>query len=393
MFKIQTLNAISDIIHAHLSAEQYLIAKEEPVPDGILVRSADMHSLELPDSLLAIARAGAGTNNVPIERCNKQGIVVFNTPGANANAVAELVVCGLMLGSRNIVGGIEWVKTLRGKGEDVPKLVEKGKGEFVGPEVRGKILGVVGLGAIGAIVANTAELGLGMDVIGFDPFISVESAWALSSTIRRCTTQDALYAQADYITLHVPLGDKTRGLVDAAALSRMKDGVHLLNFSRAELVDTAAIAAALESGKVASYVTDFPTEALIGVKNAVVIPHLGASTPESEENCASMAAKQLKDYLEFGQIKNSVNFPELQLNSCTGHRILVIHENVPAMVSAISSAIADKGINIDNMLNKSRKEMAVTVLETDDHPPEALIGEIRALPGVIRVRTFEPNCV
>ncbi|HNW87285.1 MAG TPA: phosphoglycerate dehydrogenase [Candidatus Limiplasma sp.] len=391
MYKIQTLNEISDVIHQHLSAEKYLIAREEPVPDGILVRSADMHSLTLPQNLLAIARAGAGTNNVPIEECNKRGIVVFNTPGANANAVAELVVCGLMLGSRNIAGGIEWVQTLRGKGADVPKLVEKGKSQFIGPEVRGKILGVVGLGAIGAIVANTAAQGLGMDVIGYDPFISVESAWSLSRSIKRCNTREEIYAQADYITIHVPLSDKTQQMVDAAAIAKMKDGVHLLNFSRGELVDNEAIRAALESGKIASYVTDFPTDEMIGVKNAVVIPHLGASTPESEENCAHMAACELRDYLEFGQIRNSVNFPEILLSACDSNRILVIHENVPSMVSAISAAIGAKHINIDNMQNKSRKELAVTVLELDDLPDEALIAEIGALPGVIRVRTFDAN--
>lgn len=391
MYKIQTLNEISDVIHQHLSAGKYLIAKEEPVPDGILVRSADMHSLRLPDSLLAIARAGAGTNNVPVEECSKRGIVVFNTPGANANAVAELVVCGLMLGSRNIVGGIEWVRGLKGKGEEVPKLVEKGKAQFVGPEVRGKTLGVVGLGAIGAIVANTAAQGLGMEVVGYDPFISVESAWSLSRAIKRCNNREEICSQADYLTLHVPLSDKTRKMIDAAALARMKDGVHLLNFSRAELVDADALRAALESGKVASYVTDFPTDELIGMKNSVVIPHLGASTPESEENCAHMAACQLRDYLEMGQIVNSVNLPEILLTPNGSDRILVIHENVPSMVSAISAAIGGKHINIDNMQNKSRKEMAVTVLELDDHPDEALIREIRALPGVIRVRTFSGN--
>jgi len=391
MYKIQTLNEISDVIHQHLSAEQYLIAKEEPVPDGILVRSADMHCLTLPDSLLAIARAGAGTNNVPVDECNKRGIVVFNTPGANANAVAELVVCGLMLGSRNIAGGIAWVQTLKGKGADVPKLVEKGKNQFVGPEVRGKILGVVGLGAIGAIVANTAAQGLGMEVIGNDPFISVESAWSLSRSIKRCNTREEIYGQADYITLHVPLSDKTTHMIDAAAIAKMKQGVHLLNFSRAEFVDTDAMKTALESGKVASYVTDFPTDELIGVKNAVVIPHLGASTPESEENCAHMAAMELREYLEFGQIRNSVNLPEILLGSSEGNRILVIHENVPSMVSAISAAVGSRHINIDNMQNKSRKEMAITVLELDDHPEEALIDEIRALPGVIRVRTFKAN--
>ena len=389
MYKIQTLNAISDVIHQHLSAENYLIAKEEPVPDGILVRSADMHSLTLPDSLLAVARAGAGTNNVPVEECNRRGIVVFNTPGANANAVAELVVCGLMLGSRNIAGGIEWVQTLKGMGDEVPKLVEKGKNQFVGPEVRAKTLGVIGLGAIGAIVANAAAQGLGMEAMGYDPFISVESAWSLSRAIKRCNTRDEIFAQADYITLHVPLTDKTRHMVDAAAIAKMKDGVHLLNFSRAELVDVEAVKAALASGKVASYVTDFPVDELIGVKNAVVIPHLGASTPESEENCASMAACELRDYLQYGQIRNSVNFPEIILDGNANNRVLVIHDNVPSMVSAISAAIGAKCINIDSMQNKSRKEMAITVLELDDHPDEALIAEIRALPGVIRVRTFE----
>ncbi len=388
MYKIQTLNEISDVIHKYLSAEKYLIAKEEPVPDGILVRSAAMHNMDLPDNLLAVARAGAGTNNIPIDACNRRGIVVFNTPGANANAVAELVACGLMLGSRNIAGGVEWVKTLKGKGEEVPKLVEKGKGQFVGPEVRGKTLGVVGLGAIGAIVANTAAQGLGMEVIGYDPFISVESAWSLSRSVKRCNNREEVLAQADYLTLHVPLTDKTEHLVDAAAIAKMKKGVRLLNFSRGELADVSAVKAGLESGKIASYVTDFPVDELIGVKNAVVIPHLGASTPESEENCAVMAAMELRDYLEFGQIHNSVNFPEIALEGYDDKRVLVIHDNVPSMVSAISACVGARGINIDNMQNKSRKEMAVTVLGLDEHPDERLIAEIRSLPGVIRVRTF-----
>ena len=391
MYRIRTLNEISDVIHQTLCAGEYLISREEPVPDAILVRSADMHNMTLPEGLLAIARAGAGTNNVPIEECSRRGVVVFNTPGANANAVAELVVCGLMLGSRNVAGGIEWVKTLQGKGDEVPKLVEKGKSQFVGPEVRGKTLGVVGLGAIGAIVANTASQGLGMEVVGYDPFISVESAWSLSRSIKRCKNRDEILTQSDYLTLHVPLTEQTRHLVDAGAIARMKDGVHLLNFSRGELVDVEAVKVALASGKIASYVTDFPVDALIGVPNAVVIPHLGASTPESEENCAVMAACELRDYLELGRIHNSVNLPDMPLDGVNGNRILVIHENVPSMVSAISAAIGAKHINIDNMQNKSRKEMAVTVLELDDHPDEALIAEIRALPGVIRVRTFEGN--
>ena len=389
MFKIQTLNEISDVIHQCLSAEKYLVAREEPVPDGILVRSATMHDMAMKDNLLAIARAGAGTNNIPVEECNRRGIVVFNTPGANANAVAELVACALMLGSRNVTGGVEWVKTLKGKGEEVPKLVEKGKNQFVGPEVRGKTLGVVGLGAIGAIVANTAAQGFGMEVLGYDPFISVESAWSLSRSIKRCNNRDDILAESDYLTLHVPLTEKTTQLINAASIAKMKDGVHLLNFSRGELVDTAAVKTALESGKIASYVTDFPTEELIGVKNAVLIPHLGASTPESEENCARMAACELRDYLEIGQIRNSVNFPEILLDGSDPNRLLVIHENVPSMVSAISAAIGARHINIDNMQNKSRKEIAVTVIGLDDHPDEKLTEEIRSLPGVIRVRTFE----
>ncbi len=391
MFKIRTLNQISDIIHQHLSAEKYLVAKEEPVPDGILVRSADMHNMELPQSLLAIARAGAGTNNIPVEECNKRGIVVFNTPGANANAVAELVACGLMLGSRNITGGVEWVQTLKGKGAEVPKLVEKGKSNFVGPEVRGKTLGVVGLGAIGAIVANTAAQGLGMEVIGYDPFISVDSAWSLSRAVKRSNNLDEIFAQADYITVHVPLTDQTKHLIGDNSFAKMKDGVHILNFSRGELVDSTAIKKALESGKVGSYVTDFAVDELIGVKNAVLIPHLGASTPESEQNCASMAASELRDYLEIGQIKNSVNFPDITLEGSSNNRVLVIHENIPNMVSSISSAISGKQINIDHMQNKSRKTVAITVLGLDDHPDESLIAEISALPGVIRVRTFGNN--
>ncbi|MEG0126202.1 MAG: 3-phosphoglycerate dehydrogenase family protein [Clostridia bacterium] len=388
MFKIQTLNSISNIIHSQLTAEKYLIANEEPVPEGILVRSADLHEMELPETLLAIARAGAGTNNIPIEDCSKRGIVVFNTPGANANAVAELVICGLMLGSRNVAGGIDWATSLNGKGDEVPKLVEKGKGQFAGPEVRGKTLGVVGLGAIGAIVANAAVQGLGMEVVGYDPYISVESAWSLSRAVKRCNNMDELFAQADYITVHVPLMESTRGLLGTAAIAKMKDGVHLLNFSRAELADADALKAALDCGKVASYVTDFPTQAVLEMKNAVTIPHLGASTPESEENCAQMAAAELRDYLENGQIRNSVNLPEMLMGASEGTRILMIHGNEPGMVSAISAAIGARKININNMQNKSRKNMAVTVLELDKLPDARLMTELTALPGVIRVRCF-----
>lgn len=388
MFKIQTLNNISDIIHNHLTADNYLIAAEEPIPDGVLVRSADMHQMELPESLQAIARAGAGVNNIPIDECTRRGIAVFNTPGANANAVAELVICGLMLGSRNVAGGIDWVQTLRGKGDEVPKLVEKGKSQFAGPEVRGKTLGVIGLGAIGVVVANTAVQGLGMNVIGYDPYMSMENAWALSRSVGHTRQMEDIYQKADYITLHLPLNDSTRSMINAEVIARMKDGVHLLNFSRAELVDADALTEALETGKIASYVTDFPNEKVLAMKNAVAIPHLGASTPESEENCAAMAAVELRDYLEFGQIRNSVNLPEIILGRPEGVRLQMIHKNEPGMVSAIAAAIGARKININNMINKSRKEIAVTVLELDRLPDQRLLTELMALPGVLRIREF-----
>lgn len=386
MFKIQTLNAISDIIHSELSADLYTVAKEEPTPDGILVRSANMHEMSLGDNLLAIARAGAGVNNIPIDACSKAGIVVFNTPGANANAVAELVMAGMLLASRNIIGGIEWAKELQGP--DVSKQVEKGKSQFVGPELRGKTLGVIGLGAIGAIVANAAARGLGMKVIGFDPFISVDSAWSLSSQVQRAANQDEVLAQADYLTVHVPLNDQTRGFIQADFLAKMKPGARLLNFSRGELVDASALKQALADGRLACYVTDFPNEDVLGTEGVICIPHLGASTPESEENCARMAAAQLRDYLEWGSIHNSVNLPELPLSAPTAARILVIHENIPNMLSTISACVSREGINIDTMVNKSRKALAVTVMEMADLPSEAAVNAIAALDGVIRVRTF-----
>lgn len=388
MFKIQTLNAISDVIHNELSAGLYTVAKEEPIPDGILVRSANMHEMPLGDNLLAIARAGAGVNNIPIDACSKAGIVVFNTPGANANAVAELVMAGMLLASRNIIGGIAWAQSLQGQGAEVPKLVEKGKGQFVGPELRGKTLGVIGLGAIGAIVANAAARGLGMKVVGFDPFISVDSAWSLSSQVHRAANQDEVLAQADYLTVHIPLNDQTRGSIQRDFLAKMKPGARLLNFSRGELIDPTAVRQALASGQLACYVTDFPSEEMLGVEHAICIPHLGASTPESEENCARMAAAQLRDYLEWGSIHNSVNLPELPLGTPTAARILVIHENIPNMLSTIAACVSREGINIDTMVNKSRKALAVTMMEMADLPSESGIQAIAALDGVIRVRTF-----
>lgn len=386
MYHIKTFNKISPVGLNKFDPECYAVGDDEQNEDGILVRSAKLHDYAFPENLLAIARAGVGVNNIPLDRCSETGIAVFNTPGANANAVAELVICGLMLGSRNVAGGIDWARTLDGQGAEVAKLVEKGKAQFAGPEVRGKTLGVIGLGAIGAIVANAAAQGLGMNVIGYDPFISVESAWSLSRAIKRSSSVDEIYRTADYITVHVPLTDATRGMLGESAIAQMKDGVHLLNFSRAELADAESLAAALESGKVASYVTDFPTQDVLRMKNAVAIPHLGASTPESEVNCADMAARELRDYLEDGQIRNSVNFPEILLGHSEGVRVLIIHENEPGMVSAISAAIGARKININNMLNKSRRDMAVTVLELDREPDDMLQTQLKALPGVIRLR-------
>ena len=388
MYKIQTLNAISDIIHTQLSADKYTVSKDEPVPDAILVRSAAMHDMEFGKDLLAIGRAGAGVNNIPIDRCSKEGIVVFNTPGANANAVAELVISGLLMSGRNIAGGIDWVKGLKGKGDEVGKLVEKGKSQFVGPEMRGKTLGVIGLGAIDAIVANAASRGLGMNVIGYDPFISVESAWSLSTTIHRAASADDVISQADYITFHVPLNDKTRGTINAELIAKMKDGAGILNFSRGEIAVTKDVLAALESGKLSSYVTDFPSDDLIGAEKVVCIPHLGASTPESEENCARMAAAEIRDYLETGSIHYSVNYPDVQLGEPEAVRVLVLHENIPNMISNITAAAAKEGINIENMINKSKKDMSVTVMEMAELPSEHALNTLAELPGIIRIRTF-----
>ena len=388
MYKIQTLNAISDVIHTQLN-ENYAVSKEETNPDAILVRSAAMHEMEFGPELKAIGRAGAGVNNIPIDRCSKAGIVVFNTPGANANAVAELVIAGLLMSGRNIAGGIDWAKTLKGQGPEVGKLVEKGKSQFVGPEMRGKTLGVIGLGAIGALVANAASRGLGMKVLGYDPFISVESAWSLSTSIRHAASADEVLAQADFVTFHIPLNDKTRGTLNAEMIAKMKDGAGILNFSRGELADSDAVIAALESGKLRSYVTDFPSDEMLGREGVLCIPHLGASTPESEENCARMAAAEIRDYLENGSIRHSVNFPELQLGAPEAFRLLVLHENIPNTISSISAVVAQEGINIENLVNKSRKDMAATVMEMQTAPSQKAVEAIGKIPGVVRVRLFQ----
>ncbi len=352
---------------------------------GVLVRSASMHEMEMPEALLAIARAGAGVNNIPVDACAEKGIVVFNTPGANANAVKELVIAGLFLASRKVVPAIEWAATLKGEGDAVGKLVEKGKGQFVGPEIAGKKLGVVGLGAIGVLVANAAEA-LGMEVYGYDPYLSVNAAWNLSRSIKHADDLDALYKECDYITVHVPLMPATKGMINAEAFAKMKDGVRVLNFSRDALVNSADMLAALESGKVARYVVDFPTEEMLGVENVVAIPHLGASTPESEDNCAVMAVDELKDYLENGNITHSVNYPDAKAPRTTDNRICVLHKNIPNMLAQISAAVSAEGINISTMINQSKKDFAYTILDVDAAPSAEAIAHISAVEGVVRVR-------
>ena len=388
MYTIQTLNSISKIIYDELDTAKYAVSADAAQPDGILVRSAAMHDMTFAENLQAIARAGAGVNNIPIDRCSEQGIVVFNTPGANANAVAELVMAGLLLSSRNILGGAAWAQGLKGNGDQVQKMVEKGKSQFVGPELRGKTLGVVGLGAIGAIVANAAARGFGMKVIGYDPFLSVESAWKISSSVKRAGSTDEVLANADYITFHIPLTDATRGTINAEMIGKMKPGARLLNYSRAELANADDVKAALASGQLSAYVTDFATDAMLGVDKAICLPHLGASTPESEENCAQMAAAELRDYLETGSIHNSVNYPELPLGRPEGARILVLHRNIPNMLATISACVSAEHINIGSMTNKSKKDMAATVMDVPSLPSAEALDKIAAIDGVIRVRVF-----
>lgn len=382
MYIIEKRNAISDIVLEHLPKNTYELTDSHPAPHAMLVRSADLNSLCLPSSVLAIARAGAGTNNIPCAACGEQGVVVFNTPGANANAVKELVLCALFLASRDVLGGVNWAASLQG---EVPKLVEKGKGQFVGPEIKGKTLGVCGLGAIGALVANDA-IALGMEVYGHDPYISVDAAWSLSRAVRKEPKLEKLLAESDYITLHAPLTDVTREMINRKTLAGIKPGAVLLNFSRGELVNNADVLAALQQGRLSRYVTDFPSEELIGQKNVICIPHLGASTPESEENCAVMAARQLADYLERGNIKNSVNYPDCELPWTGRTRVTIAHRNQSNMVGQITAAIASEGGNISDMINKSRKELAYTLIDLDTPPSDKLLTSLQAIEGVIRVR-------
>ena len=386
-YRIRTLNAISPAIYSQLG-DHYRVSENEENPDAILVRSAKMHDLPVPDSLLAVARAGAGVNNIPIDEMSRRGICVFNTPGANANAVCELVIAGLLLSCRNIVGGIEWEQTLKGHGDAIEKEVEKGKSAFAGPELRGKTLGVVGLGAIGVLVANSA-IALGMNVVGYDPMISVDHAWRLSQSVRHENSLDALFSCCDFLTVHVPLNDKTRGLIGRRAFSLCRKGIRIMNFARGGLVDEDALIDALGDGTVSHYVTDFGSDRLLGLEGVICLPHLGASTPESEENCAVMAAAQLRDYLEYGAIRNSVNLPPVDLTRTEKPRLICIHENVPNLLGSITSAVARFSINISDMVNRSRGQYAVSALDLDS-VPEGRAGEltdaVRAVPGMLRVR-------
>ena len=387
MTEIKLLNKIGKAGIDRFDGAKYTLSEDAASPAGILVRSAAMHEMTFGPELLAIARAGAGVNNIPIDRCSEQGIVVFNTPGANANGVKELALAALLLSSRKINAGIAWAKTLKGQ-EGVEKLVEKGKSAFVGPELLGKTLGVIGLGAIGGLVANAA-VALGMDVIGCDPFITVNAAWSLSRAVRKADNYDEIYANADYITLHVPSTQDTKGMINAETIAKMKDGVRIINLARGDLVDTAAIKNALASGKVACYVTDFPSDELLDVEGVIAIPHLGASTPESEDNCASMAASQLIEYLENGNIKNSVNYPATNMARSAANRIVVLHENVPTMLAQVLTVLSNDNINIENMVSCSKGNNACSLFDTDAKVSEKVQEDIRAIQGVRRITVIE----
>ena len=388
MFRIKTMNKISPTGLAVLDPGRFTVSDHAENEDGILVRSADMHEYAFPEALRAIARAGAGTNNIPIDRCSEAGIVVFNTPGANANAVKELVICALMLSSRDIVGGVAWTRAHLAAGEDVAKVVEKGKSQFVGPEISGKMLGVIGLGAIGVQVANIATK-LGMTVFGYDPFLSVDGALALSRLVHRAMDLETIYKNCDYITLHVPQTAETRGMLNEDAFHMMKGGVRILNLARGGLVNDDDMLAALESGKVACYVTDFPNNKILQGKNVVAIPHLGASTPESEENCAVMAAQELRDYLETGNIRNSVNLPTLEQDWSGEARLCIIHRNIPNMLASIMNTLAKDSVNVENMTNKSKGNYAYTIVDVGQRVGDAVADEIRAVDGVLRVRVLK----
>ena len=389
MYRIRTYNKISLRGLTLFDPESFEVGEDIEEPDALLVRSYKLHDEVLPESVKAVARAGAGVNNIPVERCTDRGIVVFNTPGANANSVKELVVTSLLLSSRKIYEGLGWVQTLSTTGEDIGQLVEKEKSTFAGPEIAGKPLGVVGLGAIGVMVCNAA-VALGMEVIGFDPYISVESAWGLSQSVNRARNLDALLSQSDYITLHVPLNERTRGMIGSVAFGKMRRGVRLLNFARGGLVSNPDLLEALSQEMVAVYVTDFPQADLLGNPRILAVPHLGASTPEAEENCAVMAARQLRDFLRTGNIVNSVNFPECTLDVSDNERIVIANRNIPNMVGQITTILAEANINIQDLINRHHDTIAYNIIDLDAPAPVESIEKIRQIDGVITLREIHP---
>lgn len=387
MYNIKTLNKISPVGLSKFDTTKYTYGDDIENPDAIMVRSAAMHDMEMPESLLAIARAGAGVNNIPIDKCAAQGIVVFNTPGANANAVKELVICGMLLSSRKITKAIEWCKTIKND-ENVGKSVEKGKSAFAGPEIKGKTLAIIGLGAIGRLVANAA-VALGMDVVGYDPFLSEEAAEMLDKHVQVINDLDKIFPVADYITVHVPLTPDTKEMIREENIAKMKDSVRVINLARGDLANVPDIISALEEGRMAAYVTDFPTAELIGMDGVITLPHLGASTPESEENCASMGAMELIDFLENGNIKNSVNLPAVSADKSGVARITVIHINQPNMIATITDTISKDGVNIANFLDKNRGEYAYSIIDVDSEVSETVVEDIKKIGGVIRVRVIK----
>lgn len=384
MFKINCLNPISDVGLKNFS-KLYEVTTDVKEAQGILVRSASMHEMEIPKNLLAVARAGAGVNNIPLDKCAEKGVVVFNTPGANANGVKELVIAGLLLAARDVVGGIDWVKA-NSDNTDIAKAAEKEKKNFAGSEIMGKKLGVIGLGAIGVKVANAA-VALGMDVYGYDPYLSVNAAWSLSRSVKHVLNVDDIYAQCDYITIHVPLLDSTKGMINAVSIAKMKEGVVILNFARDLLANEKDVLEGLQSGKIARYVSDFPNPTTAGQKGCIVIPHLGASTEESEDNCAVMAVQELMDYLENGNIRNSVNYPACDMGVCSkAGRVAIFHKNIANMITQFTAAFGEKGINISEMTNKSRGDVAYTMIDVESAPTEDMMEVLRRIEGVFRVR-------
>ena len=383
MYNIKTLNKISSVGTDIFDKAAYNVGDSVENPAAIMVRSAKMHDMEFGSDLLAIARAGAGVNNIPVDRCAEEGIVVFNTPGANSNAVKELAICALLLSSRKITEAAAWAASLKGT-PDAPKTVEGGKAKFAGPEILGKTLGIIGLGAIGSKIANAA-VSLGMKVIGYDPYLSVNTALLLNPHVKVVTAIEDIYKNSDYITIHVPYTPDTKNTIDAEQIAMMKDGVRLINLARGELINSQAVVDAIKAGKVAKYVTDFADDVVLGEENVIVLPHLGASTPESEENCAVMAANELIDYIENGTIKNSVNFPNAELAKTGDNLVCVLHKNTPALLSQITAAVSDKGANIENLVNKSKKDWAYTMLDVTGNVD---VEAIKAVEGVVRVRVL-----